>query len=54
MSEISPLKDHLSDLVGYSSPRSPEGGSLGAEGAGVGGGRCGETGKEDGLQILQV
>lgn len=52
MSEISPLKDHLSKLVGYSSPKSPEGEVLGAEGADIGGGWCGETGKEVSLQIL--
>lgn len=31
VSNFSPLQDHLSELVGYSSPNSPEGKVLGAE-----------------------
>lgn len=58
MSEISSLKDHLSKLVGYSSPKSPEE-VLWAERTGVGGGggggrRCKKTEKKVSLQILQI
>ena len=48
MSEISLLKDHLSKLLGYSSPKSPEGEVLGAERAGVVGG--GVRGDREGSQ----
>lgn len=47
--DFSPLKDHLSELVGYSSPKGPEGKVLGVEGK-----WRRDVGKEGSLQIVQT
>lgn len=51
VTDFSPLKDHLSELVGYSSPKSPEGRVLGVWGVG---GLDRNTGSKVSQQVLQL